>query len=523
MEMLNNVVSIENTIDKVDAQTLKLANEIKFEINKLLGVTESESVDWLDIPIDYLALHNQLKGSFYSSVNRRIYLVNEDGSLIQFDASEAISALTRRYGAAIDDLKLEDIVEDRVRRITNGNAERKSLLKKISEVPSKSLISFIKYYSQRDKISIEVDIFAEDSYIRLTPDSAIIRFNHIPYECKVSENNLIDDIISDYKMHFPELDDLLKLIVASRFARDRKKCYLWLKCQSDWGKGFLSGVLSELGLVVHTSVNEIERMMSGAPVAKDYPAFKRALILWIDEFKSIKSEVKELCSSINISPKNQLSVTVPLYTKLFTSDEGVSSMANEYGIEDQFANRFSLIEVDGNIEKRSKWLEVGKAVYADNVGSYAANTINKMIDELRALGEIEASIEADKIIAEFVSKYGIDKKFSRLSSSLDMVVSEISSYIYERYKSHPSAMKIEGYIYLRSASKEVGNIITDIFDKSMAGTYIKKKDQIIKKLSLSGEGVKVVKIDGTTVRAVIVRKPEDFDFNLPPESSEPPC
>ncbi|HCG6496766.1 TPA: hypothetical protein NJ192_002258 [Vibrio parahaemolyticus] len=222
MEMLNNVVSIENTIDKVDAQTLKLANEIKFEINKLLGVTESESVDWLDIPIDYLALHNQLKGSFYSSVNRRIYLVNEDGSLIQFDASEAISALTRRYGAAIDDLKLEDIVEDRVRRITNGNAERKSLLKKISEVPSKSLISFIKYYSQRDKISIEVDIFAEDSYIRLTPDSAIIRFNHIPYECKVSENNLIDDIISDYKMHFPELDDLLKLIVASRFARDRK-------------------------------------------------------------------------------------------------------------------------------------------------------------------------------------------------------------------------------------------------------------------------------------------------------------
>ncbi|WMN45769.1 hypothetical protein NI392_07600 [Vibrio alginolyticus] len=130
MEMLNNVVSIENTIDKVDAQTLKLANEIKFEINKLLGVTESESVDWLDIPIDYLALHNQLKGSFYSSVNRRIYLVNEDGSLIQFDASEAISALTRRYGAAIDDLKLEDIVEDRVRRITNGNAERKSLLKK---------------------------------------------------------------------------------------------------------------------------------------------------------------------------------------------------------------------------------------------------------------------------------------------------------------------------------------------------------------------------------------------------------
>lgn len=48
----------------------------------------------------------------------------------------------------------------------------------------------------------------------------------------------------------------------------------------------------------------------------------------------------------------------------------------------------------------------------------------------------------------------------------------------------------------------------------MVGIYIKKKDQIVRKFSLSGEGVKVVKIDGKTVRTVIVRKPEDFDFNL---------
>lgn len=522
MEMLNNVVSIENPIDKIDAQTLKLASEIKFKINKLLGVTSPESVDWLDIPIDCRALQSQLNGSFYSSTNRRIYLVNEQGALIQFEGSEAVSALSRRYGSFFDDLELESIVETPVRRLTDGKAEYRSLLKQILEVPPKSLISFIKYYSQRDRIDIEVDIFAQDSYMRLTPDVATVRFNHIPYECEIPEEDLRDDVINDYKMHFPEFDDFLKLIVASRFARDRKKCYLWLKCDSDWGKGFLFNELKRVGLVANTSVTEVEKMMSGSPVAKDFSVFKRALILWVDEFKSVKSEIKELCSEITISPKNQLSVSVPLYTKIFTSAESVSSLANEYGVEDQFANRFNMISGEGSIESRAKWAEVGKTVYGDHVCSYAVHTINKIIEDLRVLGRSDAAIEADRVIAEFFSNYGIDKKFNRLSDGLDMVVSEVSSYIYERYKNHRSVIMVEGYIYLKSASKEVGGIITDIFDKSMAGTYIKKKDEIIRKLSLSGEGVKVMKLDGTTVRAVIVRKPEDFNINTTPEHTEPP-
>ncbi|WP_219624959.1 hypothetical protein, partial [Vibrio parahaemolyticus] len=74
-----------------------------------------------------------------------------------------------------------------VRRLTDGKTEYRSLLKQILEVPSKSLISFIKYYSQRDRIDIEVDIFAQDSYMRLTLDVATVRFNHIPYECEISE------------------------------------------------------------------------------------------------------------------------------------------------------------------------------------------------------------------------------------------------------------------------------------------------------------------------------------------------
>ncbi|WP_219624958.1 hypothetical protein, partial [Vibrio parahaemolyticus] len=76
-----------------------------------------------DIPIDCRALQSQLNGSFYSSTNRRIYLVNEQGALIQFEGCEAVSALSRRYGSFFDDLELESIVETPVRRLTDGKTE----------------------------------------------------------------------------------------------------------------------------------------------------------------------------------------------------------------------------------------------------------------------------------------------------------------------------------------------------------------------------------------------------------------
>ncbi|HGF5190431.1 TPA: hypothetical protein ACF35N_004503 [Vibrio parahaemolyticus] len=488
----------------------ELAKEITLKINKMLGVSDSSSDKWLEFPLDLFVLNYHMQGAFYSSSNRRVYLVNETGALIQFEAKEAHEFLTKRYGEIISDELLIETVNDRVIQISESKTERNKLISKILNVIPSSVISYLKYYSQRDRISIEVDIFTAESYMHLTPDEVIVKLNHVPYTCPISANDIREDILSDYKNHFDGFDDFLKLIVASRFARDRKKCYLWLRCSSDWGKGFLFNELRRSGLVVNTSVTEVEKMMSGSPVAKDFNAFKRALVLWIDEFKSVKSEIKELCSEITISPKNQLSTTVQLYTKVFTSDEAVASLANEYGIEDQFANRFSYYEAKGVIINRDKWQEAGMSAYGDHVRSYAVHEINRMIEEMRQLGSEKAAVRADEMISEYYSKYAIHHKFKRLSESLDDVVAEISNHIYKEYKCHPKAVWFEGQVYIKSASKIVSNVITEIFDKSTAGTYLKKRDEIIKRLSVDGLGSVPTKIEGATSRVVKVRPPQDF-------------
>ena len=66
--------------------------------------------------------------------------------------------------------------------------------------------------------------------------------------------------------------------------------------------------------------------MSGAPVGLSADNFKRAIVLWVDEFKSVKSELKQLQNEIELSPKNQVRQSVAIYTKLFTSAESVASL-----------------------------------------------------------------------------------------------------------------------------------------------------------------------------------------------------
>jgi len=56
----------------------------------------------------------------------------------------------------------------------------------------------------------------------------------------------------------------------------------------------------------------------------------------------VKSELKQLQSQITLSPKNQLSCTVEIFAKVFTSAESVGSLVTENGVEDQFANRMSI-------------------------------------------------------------------------------------------------------------------------------------------------------------------------------------
>jgi hypothetical protein len=323
------------------------------------------------------------------------------------------------------------------------------------------------------------------------------------------------DIIDDYKCHFSKLDELIDWIVASRFLVDRKKAHLWLQCDSDWGKGMLFNELDKAGLLTKISVKEIEKAMSGNPVGKSARDFRRSLILWVDEFKNVKSELKEICSELTLSPKNQLSVTVPLYCKVFTSAEGVASLANDYGVEDQFANRFSYIKGENSIEVREMWQRVGSVVYGDNVISYIVHNINKKIDEMRILGRTEAALKSEKYIANYKKKYGIDKSFSRLSENIEVIASEISAYIYERLEFSKTTTWDGQQCYLSTPVRVVEDIMNELYTKSMMGTFRFKTNDIIQCLSVSGTGVKpkrlVIGGVSKTAKVLEVRRPETFN------------
>jgi hypothetical protein len=490
--------------------TLNLAENIRSEIKKKLG-------DDAEFTINTENLHRQINGVYWLANGARLNLINEDGALINFVAAD-IEFVASRYGNVTDDAELNRLAEVVASSKNLTESKKEKFIGTIGKISEKKIINHIKYYNQRTQLKIEIDMFADESYISLHADYVTVHFTHLDYQTPLRSYN--NEIIDDYKSHFKELDDVLSSIIASRFATDRKKSFLWLKCDSDWGKGLLISMLSSIGMLTTTSTSEVEKMLSGGPVAKSIESFKRSLILSIDEFKNVKSEIKQLCSEIEISPKMQLSTTVPLYYKLFTSAESVTSLANENGIEDQFANRFAYIEGTGSIEKRLVWIEFGKFEYAAHVQTYIAHTFNRMINEYRGLGKEAASKKADKIADEFHAKYRIDKHYQRFSTSLESVAAEISDWLVNdsddnRYINHRATNFVfihKGNYYVKSVSKVLDTAINELYERSQIGALNKKKEDLIKLLS-TDTLIKTRSISSKKIKCIQLRLHSEFNLS----------
>ena len=146
------------------------------------------------------------------------------------------------------------------------------------------VMDHILLYRQRDMIAWAVDMFATNEVFVLREHYAQIVLPHIPWKTGPIEMGFIED----FRAHWPDVDQVLKFIIDARFAGDRKKAYLWWQADSDFGKGLFTGLLKDLGVVVETSTKEIEKVMEGQPVGLSADNFKLAIVLLVDEFKSVK-------------------------------------------------------------------------------------------------------------------------------------------------------------------------------------------------------------------------------------------
>ena len=497
----------------VKQRATDLALAIRADIIQQVGCKPKQVI------IDGQAVLKILQSCWWSGNKGRMFLINPHGDLIQFSHTDTRKELPTLFAHPV--------------------ANKTSLLKHMSglkpeppadivlNAPWDLIISHLKTYNQRESLTMCVDMFATNTRVDVGDDVVNVMFTHKPFEC----GGIADpQVIADYKKHFPGLDVFLEFLVASRFTADRKRSYIWFHCDSDWGKNLLIDMIKDMGGITTMSVKEAEAAFEGRPVGLSSALFKRSIALVFDEFKTVKSELKQLQNTLTINPKNQLRTEVQIYTKVFMSKEAVPSLAGDNGIEDQFANRFSYIRGTGSVAMRQVYKAKGIQPYASALQAYICDWLNKRIDHYIALGEVAAANEAEKNIEKFRSVYAIDLTYDRFSTSMGDLADQFGAWILKlhRHVTMPATELDEPDIHdIINASRGCIPLIkTNVRESSNGMLYLKKpkmlldtwlnantdnssrysisaaQDTLFKHLSLDGMGCTNTRIDHKRIRHI---------------------
>lgn len=458
---------------KPDAKTIK--ERIEFSIQN----TDLNDIDINQLGISEKNIKAVICAAFWNPQKRCIYTVHNN-NLLMHSEKDAFKYLCETHGAMFNKNYFYKFA-------ALQHLSHKDTSQIIRDCIAVHLMDHLKLHCQRSSIDMRVDMFAEHPRIEKKDELARIVFTHKPY---ITESVEDQEVVNDYKEHFPQLDEVLDFIVASRFARDRKKSYLWFKCSSDWGKGFLIGLLNSLDISVELSIKEIESMFEGKPVGRSMVDFKKSIVIVIDEFKTVKSELKQLQSEISLSPKNQLSFKVEIFAKLFFSAENVNSLVGEHGVEDQFINRFNFLNLSGELTQRKLFIKIGSGAYFDGVQPYITRYLNQAIDEKIKSGKKKAEFEAENYLRNFMNKYGLEQSYSRLSKGLKDIAGDIAKTIDRQcnVSGEFDIVRTENGLFLKKPAKYIENYIDENFSYSDKSTITKKRDEIMGLISTDGKG-----------------------------------
>lgn len=491
-----------------------IAGEISFALSTVAGGE--------DTPVDVVVIQSMLEGAFWSGTKGRLFLLNEDETLLQFMGREAWTFLCRRFGSPVEmqPLIAKVVAAKRVNDPDEAEKVEAAVRKAMVTTVAAPILNHLKYANQREQVEWAVDMFATRSRMELTDDCARIVLTH-----RAMDEGEPPDLacIADYKEHFPLLDDTLGFFVAARFALDRKKAYLWLLAPSDWGKGFFMGALSDLGLVVEMSVKEIEGVFEGKPSSIAAEKFRRAHVLAVDEFKAVKAELKQLQSTIALAPKFQLKSRVEIFTKLFLSAESVASLVSEYGVEDQFANRMSMIVGTGTLNGRAVYVQ-DQGLYYRSVRDYIARTLNRHIAAYQAMGREAAEKAAGDYLVEFIGKHGIDQHYTRLSDNYPKIAAGFIRWAGRRFE-NDSLQRLKtdwkGNIFLTDSAKALEDYLSETYSRSEVGTLNRRRVEILAAASEDGRGSgshrfkPTERLKGVTIRAVKLKDLAEFELDDP--------
>jgi hypothetical protein len=482
----------------LDAKTAKDADRIAKRIKDGLKDVLAE----VGIKVDAIAVDAERVGkmigrSFWSASQSKLHFLNREGHLVKFTQGEGWKFMLATFGSPVGADEIAAWVSQVIPK------DRQAAEKSLRAAIRTPVMDHILLYRQRDMIAWGVDMFATHEVFVLREHDAQIVLPHIPWTTGPIDMLFVDD----FRTHWPDVDAVLKFIIDARFAGDRKKAYLWWQADSDFGKGLFTGLLKDLGVVVETSTKEIEKVMEGQPVGLSADNFKRAIVLLVDEFKSVKSELKQLQNEIELSPKNQLRQRAAIYTKLFMSAENVASLVTSHGVEDQFANRMSFIENSGRIDDRPVFA-ANKSAYAVNLRNWIALTLNQHVEEYRKLGSSGAVTVADAAVTAFHASRGIGKQLGRVSESLHQIADAFREAMLNKdHDFSPDVINLtNGGVGLIRPRKLFEDWLADNYDQSERMTFVKKAKNVLALASRDGEVKVRLTSDRKSVKCLLLKE-----------------
>tara|TARA_R110002073_G_scaffold229828_1_gene390743 strand:- start:1418 stop:3367 length:1950 start_codon:yes stop_codon:yes gene_type:complete len=376
--------------------------------------------------------------SLHNPHKNKISFLNQTGWPVQYTEADAKKFLVRAFGSICNQSVLGEFIDEYFTRTTEEftPAQRKKKEADIRLSAINVVVDEIKYSNQRTKIEVRCDMFAESSSIEIKPTKALITLKPVPIKYKADgvDSTQKKSAVSDYKAHCYLLDVILDFIVAARFAPDRKNAFLWLRCDSDWGKNFLIDCFKKLGTVLELSVKELEKMFDGSPVGRTIDEFAYTFMLVFDEVKYVKAEIKQLSNRALFAPKFESTYEAEIFSKILLSAENIASLAGEQGAEAQFINRFNKIDFTGSLNNRSLFKKIGKGAYHDSVTEYIAEQLSQRIQSYISMGKMAAQKRATEFLDEFHEEHSLGKHVHSIDEIVDEIAEEIRTLIFKYYE-----------------------------------------------------------------------------------------
>ncbi len=281
--------------------------------------------------------------------------------------------------------------------------------KRVWNIDINSIYETINSVNDFQMLRYESDLFADKQKVEVNYDTKVITVVGNKIHIKELENfnipqSIQKDVLSDYKSHFKEFDELLNLIIDMRFAKDRKASFLHMRVKSNWGKSFLSGLLKNLQIGFEIDYQNL--MNTGASSISPIQV-RNSFVLILDEFNNFSQEMKKLSHEFTFAPKFGQSETIELYLKILMSAEKSPSFSG--GVDAQIINRVMVFDIDDKeaveLKERAMYKKYGNSRYMAVLERYAHDFLHERLAQYLSMEKHEAHKRADERVAIALSKY----------------------------------------------------------------------------------------------------------------------